>query len=308
MPCLNRRGSRRADSVVAPLPPELPGQFPSSPSEQQLRLPRRRAAVIITPLPGSSCKFPGQSTEFKWGYKMLFNIKTSVATNFCVVGATVPSSSAARSRSSRSTTTPPRRTASPLVPGDNTMCIIVGSTNSANGTGPSRTRSTGTPAVRSPRRSATSRRARTSRARATRPHQLGERFGVGSTLGRPRGARPQLHSVTSSYPATGRRGLAGAGGCRKAAVVSGRSRPGPSFLCAARHPQGRATVRPCRPFACARTACCRRVPVPAIGDLAVPSPGRGPRPRGGHGAVRLNGTSGPARRRVSAGVGGKVGF
>lgn len=89
--------------------------------------------IIITPLPGSSCKFPGQSTGYKWGYKMLFNIKTSVATTFCVVGVTVPGSSDAAVYKVNNDSTAPFCT--PLVPGDNTVTIIVGSSNSANGTG-----------------------------------------------------------------------------------------------------------------------------------------------------------------------------
>ena len=91
--------------------------------------------VIITPLPGDSCKYPGQSTGFSWGYKMFFNINTSVATNFCVTSATVPGNTADQVQifAVNSDTTSPYCIA--LVPGDNSMFIIVGSTNSANGTG-----------------------------------------------------------------------------------------------------------------------------------------------------------------------------
>jgi len=91
--------------------------------------------VIITPLPGASCKFPGQSTGYPFGYKMFFNINTSVATNFCVTAATVPgnTSSEVQIIEVNGDTSSPHCLA--LVPGDNTLVIIVASTNSANGTG-----------------------------------------------------------------------------------------------------------------------------------------------------------------------------
>jgi hypothetical protein len=91
--------------------------------------------VIITPLPGASCKFPGQSTGFPFGYKMFFNINTSVATNFCVTSATVPgnTSSEVQIIEVNGDTTNPYCLA--LTPGDNALVIIVASTNSANGTG-----------------------------------------------------------------------------------------------------------------------------------------------------------------------------
>ena len=91
--------------------------------------------IVITPLPGASCKFPGQSTGFSWGYKMFFNINTSVAANFCVTGATVPGNTASQVKivEVNGDTTNPYCLA--LVPGDNAMVIIVSSTNSANGTG-----------------------------------------------------------------------------------------------------------------------------------------------------------------------------
>ncbi len=91
--------------------------------------------VIITPLPGASCKFPGQSTGFPFGYKMFFKITTSVATNFCVTSATVPGNTASQVKivEVNGDTTNPYCLA--LTPGDNAMVIIVESTNSANGTG-----------------------------------------------------------------------------------------------------------------------------------------------------------------------------
>jgi len=92
--------------------------------------------VIITPLPGASCKLPGQSVPgFDFGYRMFFNINTSVATNFCVTGATVPgnTSSEVKIFQVNGDTTAPYCLA--LVPGDNAMVITVGSTNSAEGTG-----------------------------------------------------------------------------------------------------------------------------------------------------------------------------
>jgi hypothetical protein len=91
--------------------------------------------VIITPLPGNSCKFPGQSTGFSFGYKMFFNINTSVATNFCVTGATVPGNTAAEVQIFQVNNDASAPYCVALVPGDNTVSIIVGSTNSANGTG-----------------------------------------------------------------------------------------------------------------------------------------------------------------------------
>ena len=91
--------------------------------------------VIITPLPGNSCKYPGQSTGFSWGYKMFFNINTSVATNFCVTGATVPGNTADQVQIFQVNGDTSSPFCIPLVPGDNSMFIIIGSTNSANGTG-----------------------------------------------------------------------------------------------------------------------------------------------------------------------------
>ncbi len=85
--------------------------------------------------PEASCKFPGNSEgQYPFGYKLVFNVTSSVAGLLCIDSVTLPNGTgvillvqtAAGDGVARCTTIPA---------GTSQITVVVGTTNSANGTG-----------------------------------------------------------------------------------------------------------------------------------------------------------------------------
>jgi len=75
---------------------------------------------------GAACKYPGQSTGYHWGYRLPFKVMSTVGGILEVIAATVPGGTAVVIEGGPYI----------LAPGVETEIVVVlGSTNSANGTG-----------------------------------------------------------------------------------------------------------------------------------------------------------------------------
>jgi hypothetical protein len=97
--------------------------------------------IIVQFDPDASCKYPGQSTTFKWGYKLVFNVTVSEASTFCFTDVSAPNTdfgavqvvSLQALQSGGLDTTPPEWCVN-LIAGTNTLVATIEAENSANGT------------------------------------------------------------------------------------------------------------------------------------------------------------------------------
>ena len=96
--------------------------------------------IIVDFRPDLSCKYPGQSTNFTWGYKLVFNVTVSEASTFCFTDATAPNTDIGNVDyvSLEALESGDVATAAPfcvqLLPGTNNLVATIEAENSANGT------------------------------------------------------------------------------------------------------------------------------------------------------------------------------
>ncbi len=96
--------------------------------------------IIVEFDPDASCKYPGQSTTFQWGYKLVFNVTVSEASTFCFTDVSAPNTdfgavqvvSLEALQSGDTATSPPWCVS--LLPGTNNIVATIEAENSANGT------------------------------------------------------------------------------------------------------------------------------------------------------------------------------
>jgi hypothetical protein len=96
--------------------------------------------IIVQFRPDLSCKYPGQSTSFTWGYKLVFTVTVSEAATFCFTEVSAPNTdfgnvdyvSLVNLQTGDSTDGPPWCVQ--LLPGENTLVATIEAENSANGT------------------------------------------------------------------------------------------------------------------------------------------------------------------------------
>ncbi len=96
--------------------------------------------IIVEFDPDASCKYPGQSTTYKWGYKLVFNVTVTEAATFCFTDVSAPNTDfgAVRVVSLEALQSGDTATAPPwcvnLLPGTNNIVATIEAENSANGT------------------------------------------------------------------------------------------------------------------------------------------------------------------------------
>ncbi len=96
--------------------------------------------IIVDFRPDLSCKYPGQSTNLSWGYKLVFNVTVSEATTFCFTDVTAPNTDIGNVDyvSLEALESGDTATAAPfcvqLLPGTNNLVATIEAENSANGT------------------------------------------------------------------------------------------------------------------------------------------------------------------------------
>jgi hypothetical protein len=96
--------------------------------------------IIVQFRPDLSCKYPGQSTNFTWGYKLVFTVTVSEAATFCFTEVSAPNTdfgnvdyvSLVNEATGDSTDGPPWCVQ--LLPGENNLVATIEAENSANGT------------------------------------------------------------------------------------------------------------------------------------------------------------------------------
>jgi hypothetical protein len=90
---------------------------------------------VFVLVPDLSCKFPGRSEgQFPYGYKLVFNVTAPVAGTLCIDSVTVPNGTAVILQVQTATGTGTSRCTT-IPAGTSQIIVVVGSSDSANGTG-----------------------------------------------------------------------------------------------------------------------------------------------------------------------------
>jgi hypothetical protein len=83
--------------------------------------------------PDKSCKYPGQSVDgYEYGYDMFFTVTSTVAGTLCITDVSSPNNTP--DEVDIISVTPGSGNCTAIVAGENSIRIIVGAQNSANGT------------------------------------------------------------------------------------------------------------------------------------------------------------------------------